>query len=221
MAKLAFYGGGDDQDNRLMDMELLKILGKKNLVFSFIPANSLHGEIEFQEFIHQYSRFGINNFFYCPIDGPTDELKISRVFKSDLIHLGGGNTFYFMQCLRKKRLRTKLLDFLKKGGVITGLSAGAIVLTPSISTASYPKFDCDDNFLNLKNFKGLNFVDFDFFPHFQNSERYRNALMIESKKIKRPLYAAANGSGIIVDEKKVTFIGKTWMFLNGKSYRFF
>jgi dipeptidase E len=58
-----------------------------------------------------------------------------------------------------------LKKFIQDGGILTGLSAGAIMMTETIEMAGYPPFDCDENEDNLKNLKSLNLVDFYFFPH--------------------------------------------------------
>lgn len=217
--KLVFYSGGDEEDNLALDTEVLKLVGKKSVTLTFIPSSSIFGEIEFQEFINQYRRFGIKKFFYFPIDQPFDEVKAKRIFESDLIHLGGGNTYFFLQTIQRKKLKKRFIEYVKNGGILTGLSAGAIIMTPKISTAGYPHFDRDDNFINLKRLDGLKLSRFEFFPHYQNSEKYRNVLLRESRKINYPLYAAKDGSGIIQNGNHLHFIGKIWIFNQGRCQR--
>lgn len=50
----------------------------------------------------------------------------SAVFKHDIVWISGGNTFYFMYWANKKGLKEILLDFLSKGGVYAGESAGVV-----------------------------------------------------------------------------------------------
>ena len=64
--------------------------------------------------------------------------NLSELLKSDLIFLGGGNTFYFLKHLKSTGLIDELKTFAANGGVLCGLSAGAIIMTPHVHTASFP-----------------------------------------------------------------------------------
>jgi len=78
--------------------------------------------------------------------------------------------------------------FVERGGVLTGLSAGAIMMTENIEMAAYPEFDRDENWVGLKNLKSLGLVDFAFFPHFKNSTRYDAAFKKYSKLSNSAIY---------------------------------
>lgn len=214
--KLVFYGGGHEWENDHLDLCSIELTGKNNPSVTYIPAGSYDSEIEFNGIIKQYNRFGITRFLHFPIDVYFDQTMRNEAFKSDIIHLGGGNTFHFLTYLKSTGILKQLKDFVKSGGVLTGLSAGGIVMTPNIQTASFPSFDCDENYDNIKNFKAMNFVDFEFFPHYKNSPRYDKELLAYSKKIKIPLYACPDGSGIVVENDSIKFLGKCYMFFGGK-----
>lgn len=217
--KLVFYGGGDSKDNRQVDKNLIRMVKNDSPLFSFIPSCSIDADLEFIDFVNQYKKFKVKRFLTYPLDTTTDDVMLRQVFKSDVIHLGGGNTYYFLKTLRKRKLLGELKKFVENGGILTGLSAGAILMTPQIDTASFPEFDKDDNDCNIKNFKSLNLVDFEFFPHYRNSKRYDVELIRHSKKTKNPVYACYDGSGIIMNHGKMEFIGKVFMFHNGKKVK--
>jgi dipeptidase E len=124
-----------------------------------------------------------------------------------------------LKTLRKKKLLGELKKFVKRGGVLTGLSAGAILMTPKIDTASFPDHDRDDNDCKIRNFNSLNLVDFEFFPHYRNSKRYDFDLLKHSKLSKNPIYACYDGSGIIVNSGKMEFLGKVFLFHRGTKIR--
>ena len=63
---------------------------------------------------------------------------------------GGGNTFYFIKHLRRSGIFNRLIEYANNGGILTGLSAGAIMTTPNIMTASFPPWDRDDNEDNVR-----------------------------------------------------------------------
>jgi dipeptidase E len=213
--KLVLYSGGDDKDNQQLDRGFVDLIGKKNPVVTFIPSSSYLSDQEFKVFVRHYSRYKITKFIHFPIDMPFDRIMFQEVIRSDAIHMGGGNTFYFLNSLRKAKLLKDLKIFVERGGVLTGLSAGAIMMTENIEMAAYPEFDRDENIVGLKNLSALNLVDFAFFPHFKNSARYDVAFKRYSKMKKKVIYACPDGAGIIVNDGELRFIGKTFAFIDG------
>lgn len=214
--KLVFYSGGDDEDNETLDLALFEMVQKKNPSMTLIPSSSYLSEVEFREFVRHYSKYKVNRFIHFPVDVPFDQTLFKEVLKSDIIHLAGGNTFYFLKYLRQSKMLPQLKLFVERGGILTGLSAGAIMMTSDISMAGEPEFDRDENTVHLQNLKSMNLVDFFFFPHFRQSVRYDNAFKILSKKTDKIIYACPDGSGIVVNDNKITFVGKTYAFHQGK-----
>ncbi|MCR9205779.1 MAG: Type 1 glutamine amidotransferase-like domain-containing protein, partial [Halobacteriovoraceae bacterium] len=178
--KLVFYSGGGEEENYELDKECLSLLDNQNPTLCFIPSSSYDGEYEFHHFVEQYQMFGITRFLYFPIDVPQDKVLLGEIFNADLIHLGGGNTYYFLNCMRRIGFMNFLKEYALSGGVLTGLSAGGILMTPNVNTAGYPSFDCDDNEDGVTNFRAMNLVKFEFFPHYRNSVRYDTVLRKQS-----------------------------------------
>jgi dipeptidase E len=216
--KLVLYSGGDEKENRLLDRAFIELLGNKNPVVTFIPSSSYLSEQEFKAFVKHYSKFKISRFIHFPVDIPFDKILLQEVMRSDAIHLAGGNTFYFLNSLRKTKLLPQLRAFVKKGGVLTGLSAGAILMTENIDMAGYPGFDRDENSVGLKNHSALNLLDFAFFPHFKNSKRYDVAFKKYSKIKNKVIYACPDGAGIVINGEELRFIGKTFAFSDGHKF---
>jgi dipeptidase E len=196
----------------------VEVLDKKNPVITFIPSSSYLSDQEFKSFVRHYSKFKISRFIHFPIDVPFDKILFQEVMRSDAIHMAGGNTFYFLHHLRKLKLLPQLRSFAQKGGVLTGLSAGAIMMTENIGMAAYPEFDRDENIVNIKNLTALNLVDFLFFPHFRNSPRYDAVFKSYTKKNSKIIYACPDGAGIVVRENELRFIGKCYAFSEGKKF---
>lgn len=216
--KLVLYSGGDEKENRQLDKAFIDLLGKKNPVVTFIPSSSYLSEEEFRLYVRHYSKFKISRFIHFPVDVPFDKIMFQEVMRSDAIHLGGGNTFYFLNSLRKAKLLPQLRTFVEKGGVLTGLSAGAIMMTENIEMAGYPDFDRDDNIVGLKNLSALGLLDFAFFPHFKNSARYDVAFKRYSKNKNKVIYACPDGAGIVVNDGELRFIGKTFAYSEGHKF---
>ncbi len=214
--KLIFFSGGHNEENLALLQHSLRLTDHPDPLLTFIPNSSVDGEVEFEEFVASYTPFGVRRFLYFPLDVPFDPVISAAVLKSQLIHMGGGNTFYFLKHLRRSKFLSKLKNFVKEGGVLTGLSAGAIVMTPTIETASFPSFDCDVNEEGLRNLKSMALAGFHFFPHYRSSKRYDRELAAFSKKIETPLFACPDGAGIICDGGDMTFCGRTIGFIAGR-----
>lgn len=216
--KLVFYSGGQTDLNARMHEHLFRLTKRKfgTGTLSYIPFCSDGAHEYFWQAEKRYKRYGFQNVRCFPIDRPLKATDRKELLKSDAIYLAGGNTFYFLHHLRKSRLLTELRDFAKKGGVLSGLSAGAIMMTPNIQLASYPDFDKDDNDVGIKDLRSLNLVKFEFFPHFTNSKRFSDALRAYSIFSKYPVYAVPDGQGIVVEGNHRTFYGKTKVFYKGQ-----
>lgn len=216
--KLVFYSGGHDFENIRLDKHLIDLAQTEFPQITYIPSCSYLCERDFHDFIKQYERFNIHNIINFPVDLPYTEVLKNEVLKSDIIHLAGGNTYYFLKYLRKTKMLGELKRFVQNGGILTGLSAGAIIMTKSIETAGFPDFDKDENDEKLRNFKAMGLVDFEFFPHYKNSKRYDVHIINYSKKHNFPIYACPDGSGIVVKNDEISFVGKTYGFIRGKKF---
>ena len=120
--------------------------------------------------------------------------------------------------MRKAKLLPQLRTFVERGGVLTGLSAGAIMMTENIDMAGYPDFDRDENVVNLKNLSALNLVDFLFFPHFKNSARYDVVFKRYSKLKKKIIYACPDGAGLVINGTELRFVGKCFAYSEGSKF---
>ncbi len=217
--KLLLYGGGSLFRNGRSDRALIGLTGKRKPSITYIPSSSDYGEIEFGEFCENFrKRFPVSRIVYFPIDIPFTDMMKTMALEQDIVYLSGGNTFYFLKTLRQKRLIDDLKSFVSRGGVLSGLSAGAILLTPTVATAGFPHFDRDSNFVKLKNQKSLKLTDFEFFPHYTHTTPYRKALTSHSRKTIYPIYAAPDQSSVVVNGNEIEFIGPVHIFWNGKHY---
>ncbi len=216
--KLVLYGGGDSEDTRTIDKQLIKLSMLPSPKVTFIPSYSYDADIDFYNFVMRFSKLGIKRFINFPIDSPFDTVLLAEAFTSDIIYLDGGNTYYFLNQLRKSKILPLLKEFAKKGGILAGLSAGAIIMTPNINTAGFPPFDCDINDERLRNFDALGLVPFEIFPHYKNSKRYNLSLQEYSKESGNDVLGCADGNGIIIDGQRVTVTKQITIFSNGKKF---
>jgi dipeptidase E len=214
--KIVFYSGGTEEENYFLNKRALRLTEKPDPKLTFIPSSTYDADVDYRYFVDEFSNLGISKFMLFNVDIPFTKTMLSEVLKSDLIFLGGGNTFYFLKHLRAAGMFNHLEKFLKKGGVLCGMSAGAICLTPHVHTASFPHFDRDENPFDMKNLNAGRFVNFEFFPHYKNSKRYESEMLHYSKKTNIPLFAVADGGGIVVEDEQISFVGKCFQFYQGK-----
>jgi dipeptidase E len=216
--KLVLYSGYD-QNNTPIDLEAIRMTGKKNPRVIFIPSANHVPDFEFDYVRETYAEHGVTNIALFNIDRPYSVKDAEKITASaDMIYLSGGNTFYFLKSLRRHSFDQMLLKFVENGGVLAGLSAGAIMMTPTIMTASYPKFDRDENSVEITDLTSMNLIQFEFFPHYSPEPEYAKELKKQSKSLKYPIYGVADGGGIIVDGSRLSFYGNVWGYFAGKQF---
>jgi len=109
-----------------------------------------------------YSRLGAELSCYVELESAFDESAVTSMFNFDAIHLSGGDTFRFLKWLQKRNLLTALQTYLGDGGALIGVSAGAMIMTPSIVSA----WLCgDNNDVKLQDLSAMSLVPFQFVPH--------------------------------------------------------
>ncbi|MCB0421663.1 MAG: Type 1 glutamine amidotransferase-like domain-containing protein [Bdellovibrionales bacterium] len=218
--KLVLYSGGQERSNHRIHKALVELMGdKKRKTMTYIPFCSEGAKVYFGRFKRRYKAFGVTDFHLFPVDGPIDQDFLKTILKSDAIYLAGGNTFYFLHHLKKSGMLKILREYAINGGILVGLSAGAIMMTPNIEMAAFPPFDPDENEVHLKKLKALDLVGFEFFPHYVNSKRNQEAMMMYSLISPNPVFGCKDGTGIIVDGDRTMLLGSVYMFFQGKRLR--
>jgi len=97
----------------------------------------------------------------------------------DVIYVCGGNTFVYLDRIRKTGLDKFIIDSVKSNrSIYVGVSAGSIVTGPDISIASWGS-EGDSNDINLNDLKGLGLTNIVISPH------YRNELKSELDEFKK------------------------------------
>ncbi|WP_432804074.1 Type 1 glutamine amidotransferase-like domain-containing protein [Bacillus arachidis] len=204
MRKIVLYSD-QVQEDRKLDYELLRLLNKENPSIAYLRSSSDVTGKYFNYVVKYYRELGISNVEYFDLDKEYDERKINDIFNYDAIHLSGGNTFRFLNSLRKRNLMQPLKYYVENGGVLIGVSAGSIITTKSIDTAQF----VDEDIIGLEDRSSLGFVDFDFLPHWseEQSEKYLDLLKDYSKLSNRTIFACKDGGGIVIDGENIKLIG--------------
>jgi dipeptidase E len=213
------YSSGDWKENLKGDMNLPL---KDEMTITFVPTEPEDKEWSlecFKEIQTRFTRLVKNPQFNILYLNSASSLDIQIALKSDMIYLSGGNTYSLLHHLKKTGLINNLKDYAKHG-ILAGHSAGGIVLTNNINTASFPDFDKDDNELGLKNLVSMDLVDFEMFPHYQSKGRYSHTkhLIKYSTYSNRYLIALEDGASITGSNNKLQITGNARIFYKGQAY---
>ncbi len=212
--KLVLYSGGNEKINRNVDLALLSYVKSKRPQITYVPFTFYEHGSYYAQFKKQFAKYGVEDFVYFAPNKKYSAAHFKKAFSSDIIFLSSGNTFTFLNHLREQNLIKAFRRFVKKGGILAGMSAGAIVMTPNITTAVVPSADSDINRVGIKDLKAMNLVGFEFSPHFHKntSEELRSY----SRFTRFPILACDDGAGLIVENNKIQIIGDVTRFKKGK-----
>jgi dipeptidase E len=112
---------------------------------------------------------GFDVFDYTITDKKEGEIR-KDLKDVDVIYVSGGNVFYLLEKVKASHFDKIVKDFIAKGKIYIGTSAGSIVAGPDIFPAYY--LDRAKDAKNLKDYKGMGLVDFTVLPHW-GSEHFR------------------------------------------------
>ena len=211
-----FLHSGQTENNKQLDETLLNLFAGKEIKLGYIPSQSDRTREYFQHAVEWYNKLGITDIFYFDLDEEYEENRIEELFSCNAIFLSGGNTFTFLNLLQKRKFLPKLREYVERGGVLIGVSAGSIIMSQTIDIATIDSdIGGDENSVRLTDFRALELNDFDFFPHYDGNPEITERLKAYSKKSGKTIYACDDGSGIFVDEIYMHFFGNVWKINNG------
>jgi dipeptidase E len=87
----------------------------------------------------------------------------------DVIHVEGGNVYYYLKQFRKNGYMDDIRDFIERDGVYVGISAGSNMMSKVVDD----NLTSDENFFGLENVLGFGYIDFNLLVHWDTrDERY-------------------------------------------------
>ena len=129
--------------------------------------------------------------------------KFTTEKEYDVIFVCGGNTFDYLDRLRKTGIDKFIVDFAKKeNSTYVGVSAGSILAGPDIAIAG----DEDPNDIGLTDLKGLFLTDYIIYPH------YRKELKPQLDEFKKrtgyPIIELEDNQAFILEDSVFHYINK-------------
>lgn len=209
---------------------LEKLAGKprKEIKIAFIPTAAFAADYKEQhsrdwlaDDIYRIKEFAGFIDLVSLADLPSEDI-MKRLENADVIFVGGGNTFYLSYWMEKSGLLDKLPELLQTR-VYAGISAGSMIATKSIRTASQaindPSKFYDEEYDELgpkgrSAGRAAGLVNFLVRPHYGrvrfpgNTEEIFSGIVNE---IKAPLYAIDDSCAVMVEDDKIEVVGGgTW-----------
>jgi dipeptidase E len=207
MKKLVLYSAQETPEDHKVNLELMRLIAKPNPRIAYIPSDFVNNSAWFHSKRNYYAQYGATLEEAVRFNAVLLESELQNLFSFDAIHLSGGDTPQFLNLLREHRLLERLRDYVTRGAVLIGISAGAIIMTPNIFTA----YDCgDDRPSEPFDHTALGLVDFAFMPHYESElEKRCQELALE---LNCTLYACQDGDGIVVNGDEVKLMGNVLEF---------
>lgn len=206
---IIFYSDQILPKNEIIDRRFLDITGKSKPKLAYIPSASDRTKKHYLEKTSYYRKYGINDLLYFDLNKEYDPSLMGELLSCDAIHLSGGDPFQFLGAIKKRSFGHILKSYYLEGGILLGVSAGAIVLTPSveISTIFYKS--------QIKDHEAVGMVNFHFLPHWNirqgKVEEVKEFSLIHKTKV----LACCDGGGIIIKNEDIELIGEITQIDNG------
>ena len=204
-------GGGElkDLETAPIDRRVIELTGKDRPMALFVPTAS-GDDTDYQEtFRRVYGRrFGCRVRALELTRNPPESQEMSAlVMDSDLVYVGGGNTYRMMRTWRRTGLDAILAKAASRGVVLSGVSAGAICWfryghSDSRSFSANPKWS------HIR-VTGLGLVDALFCPHYHRERREASLSRMIAKR---------GGIGIACDNSAaMEIVGERYRVITSKA----
>ncbi|HEU4328127.1 MAG TPA: Type 1 glutamine amidotransferase-like domain-containing protein [Roseiflexaceae bacterium] len=202
--KLVLYSAQETPEDVQIDLAMRRLLPASEPRVGFVPTTPDDDGSWYRAKVPYYARYGVTLSPYVRLDDQTSPEQLDRLLACDGIHLSGGDTVALLAGLRRHGLHERLAAFARRGGVLIGVSAGAIVLTPQIESAFHGIY-ADERPPEPFDPTGLGLVGFAFWPHYREEDRPAVEALARCQGL--TVYACADGAGLVVRDGAVSPIG--------------
>ena len=134
------------------------------------------------------------------VDFETDPQK--NLSPYGIIYVCGGNTFKLLTFAKEAGFKSSIENLLKRDGIYIGVSAGSIILGPSIAVVE--EVIPEKNEIELKDLTGFGITNLVILPHY-SPEIETKAVAFESKH-SVSLERLSNSQAVLIENTKRTLI---------------
>ena len=136
------------------------------------------------------------------ITGKSQNEIRDMLVKTDFCFVNGGNNFYLLKQMRETGFDVEIKDFLARGGVYGGSSAGSVIVGPDVE----PTRILESGDFGIQDTRGLNLVDFVVMPHW-GSETFKDLYLHDRLEHaysgEMPLIFLGDQQYLVVIDKKI------------------
>lgn len=185
----------EELEKAFLDLLTKPIDENKVFILSIDTTSQFH--LERLEIVKQgYLRLGILEINITIYNLISD--TIPNFDDLDVLHVWGGNTFHYLKQIREKGLVPKIHDFIDRGGVYVGSSAGSMIMGPSVDEDLYIK---EKNEVGLQDTTGFGIVSFYICPHGDSkSDEVREEMLKYGKASGKYLIPLTDQQGVLVHD---------------------
>ncbi len=198
--KLILHSDQSHDKTAQLDSNLIRSLtGQRSPRLVYIPSTPDPRQRYFKEKARYYEKIGFTAVEYFDPEEDHSSEALFRFFECDLIHLSGGEVCAFMDRLRAAGMEEYLLRFAQRGGVLLGVSAGAMLMSKTFSAATL--------FGERGGTVGLGLFEFEIVPHVSEHFPRLDVLQTFAKKNHKTLYALNDGDIVVISGQKLKTYG--------------
>ena len=179
--------------------EFLKDVPEKEI--TFVPTAS--NTEDYKEYVDEAEQIFLELGFSINIldVSKTEKQKIENILENTkILYVSGGNTFYLLQELKRKKILDAIKDKISNGMFYIGESAGAIITSKNIEYNQI--MDNKEIAPDLDNYEAMNITDFYILPHnneFPFVESTKETIKIYEDKLN--LLPISNNEAVFVNGK--------------------
>ncbi len=119
-----------------------------------------------------------------------------------IIYVCGGNTFKLLKFAREANFKNSIVNLLKRNGIYIGVSAGSIIVGPSIEIAG--EVAGDDNTIDLEDLTGFGITNLIVLPHY--SPELEEETKAFETKYKVTVERINNSQALLIENGEKTLI---------------
>jgi len=191
--------------SKVIDSEIKKRIPANGAKLAYIPSASDRQRAYFYKMKDYYQSLGVHDFLYFDIDEEYKEELRMELLMCNVIHLSGGDPVHFLKNIIRNDIDKLLTQFVREGGLLIGVSAGAIIMGPNIRIIDLLR-EADEATMTGDG-KALGLVDFTTFPHWSGDEALLAQVKDFAIKNKIKVYAYRDRDAIFIDGNNLAVLG--------------
>lgn len=190
---------------------LLTAVAKEKPNVGYIASQPDPNREYFTQTQRLYQSLNAQMSVYLELESGFNHEALNALLNCDVIHLSGGDTQRFLRSVKQRELNAVLKSFVKDGGAIVGVSAGAMLLTPSIASAAL----CGDVITDEEAaLSAITLVNFQFVPHVTDKQLNQIHFKQQLSELKSPCYLCSDNDAVLQMGKELLLYGTPTLYKN-------